>query len=133
EVYGIPPEQVIGSTIVTKYAVRDGKPVLVREPKLDFFDDKAGKPVAIDKFIGRRPTLACGNCDGDFEMLDYATAGAGPRLGLLLHHTDAEREFKYDREHVPSGRLDRGLDEAPRRGWVLVDMKKDWKVVFPPK
>jgi phosphoserine phosphatase len=131
DVYGVPPEQVIGSTILTKYEVRDGKPVLVREPKLDFFDDKAGKPVAINKFIGRRPVMAFGNSDGDFEMLEYTTTGPGPRFGLLVHHTDAEREFKYDREHVPSGQLVKGLDEAPRRGWTVADMKKDWKVIYP--
>jgi hypothetical protein len=131
DVYGVPPEQVIGSTILTKYEVRDGKPVLVREPKLDFFDDKAGKPVAINKFIGRRPVMAFGNSDGDFEMLEYTTAGPGPRFGLFVHHTDAEREFKYDREHVVSGQLVKGLDEAPQRGWTVADMKKDWKVIYP--
>lgn len=130
EVYGVPPEQVVGSTIKTKYEVRDGKPVLVRLPEVDFIDDKAGKPVAINKFIGRRPVIAVGNSDGDFEMLEYTTSGPGPRLGLIVHQTDAEREYAYDRKSVV-GQLDRGLDEAKKRGWLLADMKKDWKRVFP--
>jgi phosphoserine phosphatase len=128
--YGIPPEQVIGSSIETQYEVRDGKPVIVRLPKIAFIDDKAGKPVGIHKHIGRRPVMAFGNSDGDFQMLEWTTAGAGPRFGALVHHTDAEREYAYDREsHV--GRLDRGLDEAGQRGWVLIDMKRDWKRVYP--
>ncbi|MCC7422660.1 MAG: haloacid dehalogenase-like hydrolase [Planctomycetaceae bacterium] len=127
--YGIPPEQVIGSTIKTKYESRDGKPVLVRMPELDFNDDKAGKPVSINKFIGRRPVMAFGNSDGDFQMLEYTTAGAGPRFGLFVHHTDADREYAYDRK-AGLARLDKGLDEAPKRGWTVVDMKKDWKRVF---
>jgi hypothetical protein len=98
---------------------------------LNFIDDKAGKPVGINQHIGRRPIMAVGNSDGDFEMLEWTTAGDGKRLGVLIHHTDAEREWAYDREsHV--GRLQRGLDEAAQRGWVVVDMKADWKVVFPP-
>jgi hypothetical protein len=129
-VYGVPPEQVVGSTIQTRYELRDGKPAIVRLPAFDFVDDKAGKPVGIQKFIGRRPILAFGNSDGDFEMLEWTTAGAGPRLGLLLHHDDAEREAAYDRESQV-GRLARGLDEAPARGWTLVSMKRDWKRVFP--
>jgi phosphoglycolate phosphatase-like HAD superfamily hydrolase len=128
-VYGIPPEQVIGSSIKTKYEVRDGKPVLVRLPELNFIDDKAGKPVGIQQHIGRRPIFAAGNSDGDFEMLEWTTAGAGPRFGLLVHHTDAEREWAYDREsHI--GRLQRGLQEAAERGWTVVDMKRDWNAVF---
>lgn len=128
--YGIPPEQVIGSSIKTKYELRDGKPVLVRLPELNFIDDKAGKPVAIQHHIGRRPIFAAGNSDGDFEMLEWTTSGEGPRFGLLVHHTDAEREFAYDREsHI--GKLDKGLDEAPQRGWSLIDMKNDWNSVFP--
>jgi hypothetical protein len=130
KVYGIPPEQVIGSTIKTKFELRDGKPVLVRLPELDFNDDKSGKPVSINKFIGRRPVMAFGNSDGDFEMLEWTTAGKGPRFGLIVHHTDAEREYAYDRK-AGLARLDRGLDEAPKRGWALVDMKVDWKRVFP--
>lgn len=132
KVYGIPPEQVVGSTIKTKYEVRGGKPVLVRLPEIDFIDDKAGKPVGINKFIGRRPVMAFGNSDGDFEMLEFTTTGTGARFGLLVHHTDAEREFAYDRtSHF--GRLDRGLDDAPKRGWVVASIKDDWKTVFPAR
>jgi phosphoserine phosphatase len=127
--YGIPPEQVIGSSIVTKFEVRQGRPVLVREPKLDFIDDHEGKPVGINKFIGRRPIAAFGNSDGDLQMLEWVTAGTGPRFGLIIHHDDAEREFAYDRASA-AGKLDRGLDEAPKCGWTLVSMKKDWKRVF---
>jgi len=131
-VYGIPPEQVIGSSIKTKYELRDGKPVLVRLPEVNFVDDKAGKPVGIAQHIGRRPILAFGNSDGDFEMLEYVTAGSSPNLGLILHHDDAEREFAYDREsHV--GRLARGLDEGAKRGWTIVSMKADWRTVFVPR
>ena len=130
EVYGVPPEQVIGSTIATKYELRDGKPVIVREPKLDFIDDKAGKPLAINKFIGRRPIAAFGNSDGDFEMLEWTTAGAGPRLAAIVHHDDAAREFAYDRDsHV--GKLRRGLDEGPQRGWLILSIKNDWNAVYP--
>jgi len=128
-VYGIPPEQVIGSSIKTKYELRDGKPVLIRLPELDFLDDKTGKPIAIGKFIGRRPIMAFGNSDGDYEMLRWTTAGSGPRFGLIVHHTDSEREFAYDRFSL-IGRLSKALDEAPQRGWTVVDMKKDWKRVF---
>ena len=128
-VYGIPPEQVIGSSIRTKYAILDGRPAIVRLPELDFVDDKAGKPVAIDRHIGRRPLMAFGNSDGDFEMLEWTTAGQGPRLGALIHHTDAAREWAYDRDSRV-GRLDRGLDEAARLRWVVVDMKNDWSTVF---
>lgn len=130
EVYGVPPEQVIGSTIATKYELRDGKPVIVREPELDFIDDKAGKPLAINKFIGRRPIAAFGNSDGDFEMLEWTTAGAGPRLAAIVHHDDAAREFAYDRgSHV--GKLRRGLDEGPQRGWLILSIKNDWNAVYP--
>jgi hypothetical protein len=105
----------------------------VRDPALDFFDDKAGKPVAINKYIGRRPIACFGNSDGDREMLMWTTLirQKGPRLGVIVHHTDAEREFAYDRQHVLSGTLDKALDDAPKYGWVLADMKKDWRVVFP--
>jgi len=130
EVYGIPPEQVIGSSIKTKFELRDGKPVLARLPEVNFNDDKAGKPVAINQHIGRRPIAAFGNSDGDFEMLQWTTAGTGPRFGLLIHHDDAGREFAYDRPSL-IGQLDRGLDEATTRGWTLVSMKSDWKQVFP--
>jgi phosphoserine phosphatase len=130
-VYGVPPEQVVGSTIVTKLELVDGEPVLKREAKIDFVNDKAGKPVGINKFIGRRPIAAFGNSDGDFEMLDWTTRGPGPRFGLIVHHDDATREAAYDRQSAV-GRLDRGLDEAGKRGWTLVSMKNDWKTIFPP-
>jgi len=129
-VYGIPPEQVIGSSIATRYEVRDGKPAIVRLPQIDFIDDKAGKPVGIHKFIGRRPIAAFGNSDGDFEMLEWVTSQPRPTLGVLVHHDDAEREFAYDREsHI--GRLVRGLDEADAPGWIVVSMQRDWKRVYP--
>ena len=130
KVYGIPPEQVVGSSIKTKYELREGGPVLVREPAIDFIDDKAGKPVGIQQHIGRRPILAFGNSDGDKEMLEWTTIGHPPSLGLIVHHTDGEREAPYDRES-PIGKLDQALDDAPARGWVVVDMKNDWKRVFP--
>jgi len=131
-VYGIPPEQVIGSSIKTKYENRDGTPVLVRLPELNFIDDKEGKPVGIHQHIGRRPLIAFGNSDGDFQMLEYTTAGEGPRLGVLIHHDDAEREWAYDREsHI--GKLARGLDEAADRGWIVVSMQNDWSTIFPGK
>jgi len=126
--YGVPPHQVVGSSIVTKYEVRDGRPVLVRDAKLDFYDDHEGKPVAIHKFIGRRPIAAFGNSDGDFQMLEWVTAGSGPRFALLVHHEDAVREFAYDRSAV--GNLERGLEEAPKRGWTVVSMKNDWNQMF---
>jgi phosphoserine phosphatase len=128
-VYGIAPEQVIGSSIETKFEIRDGKPVLVRLPEIDFIDDKAGKPVGINKFIGRRPIAAFGNSDGDLQMLQWTAAGSGARFCLYIHHTDAEREWAYDRKS-PIGKLDKGLDEARAKGWTVVDMKQDWKRVF---
>jgi len=130
EIYGIPPERVVGSSIDAKYEIRDGKPVIVKLPEIDFIDDKAGKPVGIHRYIGNRPILAVGNSDGDFQMLEWTTAGDGPRLGVYLHHTDAEREVAYDRTSS-FGRLDRGLDEADDRGWIVIDMKTDWRIVFP--
>ena len=129
-VYGIPPEQVIGSSIKTQFEMRDGTPALVRLPAIDFIDDKAGKPVGIHKIIGRRPLMAFGNSDGDVQMLQWTTAGTGPRFGVLVHHTDAEREWAYDR-HSSIGRLDTGLDEAQTRGWTVVDMKGDWRTLYP--
>ena len=129
-VYGIPPERVIGSTIATEYRSAGGVPALVRLPRIDFVDDKAGKPVGIYKFIGRRPILAFGNSDGDFQMLEWTTAGPGARLGLLVRHDDAEREYAYDRASA-FGRLDKALDAAPKKGWAVVSMKNDWKTVFP--
>ena len=128
-VYGIPPEQVVGSRIKMKYEVRNGVPVIVRLAEIDLVDDKAGKPVGIQQVIGRRPTIAFGNSDGDFEMLEWTTTAPGPRLGVIVHHTDAEREWAYDRESSV-GRLVRGLDEADRRGWVVVDMKREWARIF---
>jgi phosphoglycolate phosphatase-like HAD superfamily hydrolase len=128
-VYGIPPSQVVGSCIEVKFEEIDGKPTLMRLPKANFIDDKAGKPVGIQRFIGQRPILAFGNSDGDFEMLEWTTAGAGPRLGLIVHHTDAVREYAYDRDSMV-GQLVRGLDEAKQRGWILVSMKDDWKKIF---
>jgi hypothetical protein len=129
QVYGIPPEQVIGSSIKMKYEVRDGKPVIVRLPQIGFIDDKEGKPVGIEQYIGRRPIAAFGNSDGDFQMLEWTMAGAGPRFALLVHHDDADREVAYDR-HSSVGELSRGLDEAAKRGWVVVSMKNDWKQIF---
>jgi phosphoserine phosphatase len=128
-VYGIPPEQVVGSRIKMKYEVRNGVPVIVRLAEIDLVDDKAGKPVGIQQVIGRRPTIAFGNSDGDFEMLEWTTTAPGPRLGVIVHHTDAEREWAYDRESSV-GRLVRGLDEAARRGWVVVDMRQEWARIF---
>jgi hypothetical protein len=130
QVYGIPPEQVIGSSIKVKYELRDGAPVLVRLPELDFYDDKEGKPVAIHQQIGRRPIAAFGNSDGDLQMLQWTTAGDGPRFALYVHHTDGQREWAYDRD-ASMGRLDKGLDQAQAQGWTLVDMKQDWKVIYP--
>ena len=128
-VYGIPPSQVVGSCIEVKFEEIDGKPTLMRLPQANFVDDKAGKPVGIQRFIGQRPILAFGNSDGDFEMLEWTTAGDGPRLGLIVHHTDAVREYAYDRDSMV-GQLVRGLDEANERGWILVSMKDDWKKIF---
>lgn len=130
KIYGIPPEQVIGSSIKTKYEMRDGKPVLVRLPELDFFDDKEGKPVAINQYIGRRPIAAFGNSDGDLQMLQWTCVDKGTSFCLYVHHTDAEREWAYDRKSR-IGRLDKGLDEAKKNGWTVVDMKQDWKVIYP--
>jgi len=129
-VYGIPPDQVVGSSIETRYELRNGEPVLVRLPELHFVDDNVTKPVAINRFIGQRPILAFGNSDGDFEMLKWTTSGEGKRLGLIVHHTDAVREWAYDRESS-EGRLVRGLDEADDNGWLVIDMARDWQVVYP--
>ena len=127
--YGIPPEQVVGSSIKTKYEMRSGVPVLMRLPEVEFIDDQAGKPVGINRFIGRRPILAFGNSDGDLQMLEWTTAGTGPHLALLLHHDDADREYAYDRQsHF--GRLDKALDEARARQWTVVSMKNDFATVF---
>jgi len=131
-VYGIPPEQVVGSRGKLKFEMREGKPVLVKLPEVDLIDDGPGKPVAFHRVIGRRPVMAFGNSDGDLQMLQYTTTGDGPRFGLIVHHTDAEREYAYDRQS-DVGRLDKALDEAQRRGWTVVDMKNDWKTVFPAR
>jgi phosphoserine phosphatase len=129
KVYGIPPEQVVGSSIKTKFEMRDGKPVLVRLPEMNFIDDGPGKPAGINSHIGRRPIAAFGNSDGDLEMLQWTAAGNGKRFCLYVHHTDAEREWAYDRQ-TPIGKLDKGLDEATAKGWTVVDMKNDWKRIF---
>ena len=130
--YGIPPEQVVGSSGVTKLQVgANGRPVLMKEAKVEFIDDGAGKPVGINRFIGRRPIFAFGNSDGDHQMLQWTVAGAGARFAGIVRHTDAEREYAYDRQsHI--GKLDKALDEGTAKGWTIVDMKRDWKVVFPP-
>jgi len=129
-VYGIPPEQVVGSSIKTEFERRDGVPVLVRTPAVDFIDDKAGKPIGINQHIGRRPIAAFGNSDGDLEMIEWTTAGSGVRFGLIVHHTDADREWAYDRQSE-IGRLDKALDEATTKGWTVVDMRRDWNKVYP--
>jgi phosphoserine phosphatase len=129
ERYGIPPEQIVGSRIVTTFERRDGRPILFRLPKVDFVDDGPGKPVGIDQQIGRRPVAAFGNSDGDLEMLQWTTEAGRRRLGVLVHHTDAEREFAYDRQSRV-GRLDKALEAALDR-WTIVDMKRDWNIVFP--
>ena len=130
-VYGIPPEQVVGSSGATKYVLQaPDKPVLVKEPKVEFVDDGPGKAVGINRFIGRRPIFAFGNSDGDQQMLEWTAAGAGARFMGLVHHTDAVREYAYDR-NSPIGRLDKAWDEAVRRKWIVVDMKNDWKVIYP--
>ncbi|MGH6921976.1 MAG: HAD family hydrolase [Geminicoccaceae bacterium] len=134
EAYGIPPWQVGGSEGTMTYAVADGAPTLMKAGGISFVDDKAGKPVGIMRHIGQRPIFAAGNSDGDFQMLEWTTAGDGPRFGMLVHHTDGEREFAYDREgHI--GVLNQGLAEAQARGWLVVSMKDDWKTIFaePPK
>jgi phosphoglycolate phosphatase-like HAD superfamily hydrolase len=130
KVYGVPPEQVIGSTFKTKFELRNGKPVLVILPEFNLIDDNVGKPVGINQYIGRRPIASFGNSDGDLQMLQWTTAGSGARFALLVHHTDAEREWAYDRTSS-FGRLDKALDEARARGWTVVDMKNDWKIIHP--
>ena len=131
-VYGIPPEQVIGSSGMVKLETgADGKPVLVKQAKVEFIDDGPGKPVGINRFIGRRPILAFGNSDGDQQMLEWTAAGSGPRFMGIVHHTDAGREWAYDRASSV-GKLDKALDEASQRGWTVVSMKDDWKTIFPP-
>jgi hypothetical protein len=129
ETYGIPPEQVIGSSGKLQFELRDGKPALVKQPELFFYDDKDAKPIAIQTFIGRRPIAAFGNSDGDLQMLQWTCGGPGAHFCLFVHHTDAEREFAYDRTSS-IGQLDKGLDEAQAQGWTVVDMKDDWKTIY---
>jgi hypothetical protein len=130
ELYGIPPEQVVGSVGVTRFELRDGQAVLVKQPEIEFVDDKEGKPVGINQFIGRRPIAAFGNSDGDLAMLQYTAGGGGTRLMALVHHDDGEREWAYDRDSS-IGHLDKALDEAMERGWTVISMKDDWERVFP--
>lgn len=129
-VYGIAPEQVIGSSIKIKFEMRTGQPVLMRLPEINFVADKDGKPVAINQFIGKRPIAAFGNSDGDLQMFEWTAAGQGRRLVVIIHHTDGDREYAYDR-NSPVGTLDKALDEAAARHWIVVDMKHDWKTIFP--
>jgi haloacid dehalogenase-like hydrolase len=130
-IYGVPMRRVIGSSLKTKFQLRDAEPVLIRTPEINLVDDGDGKPVGIHEFIGQQPIAAFGNSDGDLEMLQWTAAGSGPRLILLVHHTDSEREYAYDAQS-PFGRLSKALDEAKSRGWVVVDMKRDWDTIFPP-
>jgi phosphoserine phosphatase len=130
EKYGIPPAQVVGSSIKTKYEVIDGEPTLMRLAEMNFINDKEGKPIGINQHIAQRPIFASGNSDGDYQMLEWTTAGEGPSFGLILHHTDPEREYAYDRDSAV-GRLDKALDDALDKGWIVIDMKKDWNRVFP--
>lgn len=130
EVYGIPPEQVVGSSGKYAFRFKNDAPEIVKLPEIDFIDDKEGKPLGIHKFIGRKPVAAFGNSDGDLQMLKWTASGTGQRLMVYIHHTDAEREWAYDRDsHI--GRLDQGLDEAIAKGWIIVEMEKDWKVIYP--
>jgi hypothetical protein len=130
-VYGVPPQQVIGSSVKTRFTIQGGRPVLLRLAEVNFVDDKDGKPVGINQQIGRRPIAAFGNSDGDQQMLEWTAAGDGPRFMLIVHHTDADREYAYDRQSG-IGTLNKALDEATSKGWVVVDTKRDWRVMFPP-
>ena len=132
KVYGIPPEQVIGSSGKLKFDIRNGKPVLIKLPEINLINDKAGKPVGIQQYIGRRPIAAFGNSDGDQQMLEWTMSGSGTRFALLVHHTDAQREWAYDRKSQ-IGTLDKALDEAMAKGWTIVDMKDDWNTIYPAK
>lgn len=129
-IYGIPPEQIVGSSGKTEFRLDGDRPEILKLPAVEFIDDGPGKPVGINRFIGRRPVFAAGNSDGDLQMLQWTTLNSGPRFGLIVHHTDAEREWAYDR-NSSIGRLDKALDEAPRRGWTVVDMKNDWNAIYP--
>ncbi|MEM1315564.1 MAG: HAD family hydrolase, partial [Pseudomonadota bacterium] len=130
DAYGVPPENVVGSQGEAAFEIVDGAPQVMKRPDLFFIDDKGGKPVGIARHIGRRPVIASGNSDGDLAMLQWSAAGDGPRLALLLHHTDAEREFAYDRDS-PVGRLDEALDAAETEGWTVIDMARDWERIWP--
>lgn len=130
QVYGVPPENVVGSTIKTKWDDSTGTPQIIRLPEINFVDDGAGKPLGIQYYIGQRPIMAFGNSDGDLQMLQWTTSGAGPRFGLLVHHTDAQREWAYDR-NSQMGTLNKALDAAPKNGWVVLDMQKDWNTIYP--
>jgi len=130
EVYGIPPDQVVGSSIKTEFDYNNGNPVIKRLPEMDFIDDKGGKPIGIHKFIGKKPVFASGNSDGDLQMMQWTASNSYKSFMLYLHHTDGEREWAYDRES-PFGRLDKGLDEAKENGWSIIDMAKDWKLIYP--
>lgn len=129
EVYGIPPDQVVGSSGKVKYEVNNGVPEIVKLPEINFIDDKEGKPVGIHQYIGKRPVFTAGNSDGDYAMLQWTTTGSGPRFGMIIHHTDSLREYAYDRESS-IGRLNKGLDDAVANNWVVVDMKEDWKEIY---
>ncbi len=129
-IYGIPPEQIVGSSGKTEFRLNGDRPEILKLPAIEFIDDGPGKPVGINRFIGRRPVFAAGNSDGDLEMLQWTTLDRGPRFGLIVYHTDAAREWAYDR-NSPVGRLDKALDQAPARGWTVVDMKADWAVIYP--
>ena len=132
EVYGIPPEQIIGSSLHSIFEMKDGVPVVIKTPELEFINDKENKALAINKFIGRKPVAAFGNSDGDLAMLQWTAAGEGQRLMVFIHHTDSIREYAYDRESKV-GRLDKGLDEAHAKGWIVVDMEDDWRKIFPAR
>lgn len=130
KVYGIPPEQVIGTSIKMKYQMLNGKPVILQIPEMNLVDDNDGKPVGIYQYIGRRPIASFGNSDGDLQMMQWTTGGSGLRFALFVHHTDEEREYAYDRKS-PYGHFEIALDEANRKGWTVVDMKNDWKIIYP--
>ena len=129
-VYNVPPQQVIGSSLKVKYEVINDTPRILRLPEVNFVDDKAGKPAGIHQYIGKRPVFTAGNSDGDYEMLQWTATGAGPRMGIIVHHTDSLREWSYDRAS-PIGKLEKGLDDAAKYKWTIVDMKRDWKVIYP--
>lgn len=130
QAYGIPPYQVIGSSGKVKYEIINGNPVLTKLPEINFIDDKEGKPVGIHQYIGKRPVFTAGNSDGDYAMLQYTSSSSEPHFGMIVHHTDSVREWAYDRKsHI--GNLEKGLDDAPKYNWLIVDMKTDWKIIYP--